>query len=151
MARLLSLLLLAIAAPSITRATTLPPELNAYDFGEAYYIEDGGVVVSPYANGFYCPHGIATPEGIRVMPGGMFIQFDEGQQVEEVYHLLPRGHLQIFDREGRAGPLVRAARPEGRHGRFLSQPLAQPRMVRPRLRRPEPASRPRDLAHPPEV
>jgi hypothetical protein len=87
MPRLLSLLLLFVA-PMAARATTLPPELKAYDFGEAYYIEDGGVVVSPYANGFYCPHGIETPEGVRVTPGGLFIQFDEGQQVEEVYHLL---------------------------------------------------------------
>jgi hypothetical protein len=87
MARFLCLLFI-FAAPSILRATTLPPELKAYDFGEAYYIEDGGVVVSPYANGFSCPDGIPTPEGVRVMPGRFFIQFDEGQQVEEVYHLL---------------------------------------------------------------
>ena len=49
--------------------TTLPPELKAYDFAEAYYIEDGGVVISPYNHGFYCPHGVETPEGIRIMPG----------------------------------------------------------------------------------
>ncbi len=81
------LFLLPLLAVNV-RATTLPPELKAYDFGEAYYIEDGGVVISPYVNGFYCAHGIPTPEGIRVMPGDSFTQFDEGQQVEEVYHLL---------------------------------------------------------------
>jgi hypothetical protein len=69
-------------------ATTLPPELKAYDFGEAYYLEDGGVVIAPYAHGFYCPAGIVTPEGIRVMPGGTFSQFDEGQRVEEDYRLV---------------------------------------------------------------
>ena len=50
---------------STAHATTLPPEFKAYDFGEAYYIEDGGVVISPYDHGFYCPHGIQTPEGIH--------------------------------------------------------------------------------------
>ena len=88
MRRFACLLFLLGVAVGTSRATTLPPEMKAYDFGEAYYIEDGGVVVSPYANGFYCPHGIKTPEGVRVMPGNYFIQFDEGQQVEEVYHLL---------------------------------------------------------------
>ena len=68
------------------RATTLPPEFKAYDFGEAYYVEDGGVVISPYDHGFYCPHGIETPEGIRVMPGDTFVQFNPDRMHEEVYH-----------------------------------------------------------------
>jgi hypothetical protein len=85
--RLFAAFALALALPALGRATTLPPELKAYDFGEAYYVEDGGVVISPYASGFSCADGIATPEGIRVMPGSSFIQFDEGEQVEEVYHL----------------------------------------------------------------
>ncbi len=88
MRRFSCILFLLGLASSVSFATTLPPELKAYDFGEAYYIEDGGVVIAPYANGFYCPDGIETPEGIRVMPGGFFIQYDEGQHVEEVYHLL---------------------------------------------------------------
>lgn len=70
------------------RATTLPPELKAYDFGEAYYVEDGGVVISPYSHGFYCPDGIETPEGIRVMPGVSFMQFDEARKVVDKYTLI---------------------------------------------------------------
>jgi hypothetical protein len=79
------LLLLSFAA---VRATTLPPEFKAYDFGEAYYVEDGGVVISPYDHGFYCPHGIETPEGIRIMPGDTFIQFNPDRMHEEVYHFV---------------------------------------------------------------
>jgi hypothetical protein len=66
----------------------LPPELKAYDFGEAYYIEDGGVVISPYAAGFYCPDGTSTPEGIRVMPGQGFVQIDSSRKVEQVFKLI---------------------------------------------------------------
>ena len=73
------------------RATTLPPEMKAYDFAEAYYVEDGGVVISPYDHGFYCPRGVETPEGIRVMPGGRFIQFNSDTMHEEVYHFLRLG------------------------------------------------------------
>ena len=39
---LLAALFFASMAPS--HATTLPPELKAYDFARAYYVEDGGVV-----------------------------------------------------------------------------------------------------------
>jgi hypothetical protein len=70
------------------RATTLPPELKAYDFAEAYYIEDGGVVISPYSHGFICPHGVQTPEGIRIMPGARFLQFNPDRMLEEDYHFL---------------------------------------------------------------
>ena len=84
---ILSLLFFALITAR-SAGTTLPPELKAYDFAEAYYVEDGGVVISPYAHGFYCPHGVETPEGIRVMPGDTFSQFDEGQRVEEEYHFL---------------------------------------------------------------
>ena len=79
------LLLLSFCA---VHATTLPPEFKAYDFGEAYYVEDGGVVISPYDHGFYCPHGIETPEGIRVMPGDTFIQFNPDRMHEEVFHFV---------------------------------------------------------------
>jgi hypothetical protein len=117
MPRLFLLLLLPGLLTGMSRATTLPPELKAYDFAEAYYVEDGGVVISPYAHGFYCPHGVETPEGIRVMPGDTFFMFDEGQKVEEEYHLLrlnPEGtraffHEDIFryrvmrDARGRSG------------------------------------------------
>jgi hypothetical protein len=70
------------------RATTLPPELKAYDFAQAYYLEDGGVVIAPYSHGFYCPHGIETPEGIRVMPGDTFVQFNPNRLREEEYQLV---------------------------------------------------------------
>jgi hypothetical protein len=65
-------------------ATTLPPELKAYDFARAYYVEDGGVVIVPQ-EGFYCTGGVRTPEGIRLSPGQTFIQFDESRLIMEVY------------------------------------------------------------------
>ena len=80
----LSLALVLIAGISPTRATTLGPELKAYDFARAYYVEDGGIVIAP-REGFSCPAGVETPEGIRVMPGQTFTQYDEGHLVAEVY------------------------------------------------------------------
>ncbi|MCE0498768.1 MAG: hypothetical protein LV481_12560 [Methylacidiphilales bacterium] len=82
------LLVLLIAAGSAARATTLPPEFKAYDFAQAYYIEDGGVVIVPYVHGFQCNDGIETPEGIRIMPGGIFRQFDGSQPIVDEYELL---------------------------------------------------------------
>ncbi len=80
-----TVLLIGLLAPiSAARATTLGPELKAYDFARAYYVEDGGIVIAP-REGFYCPQGVQTPEGIRVMPGQTFIQFDAGKLIMEVY------------------------------------------------------------------
>jgi hypothetical protein len=67
-----------------SRATTLIPELKAYDFARAYYIEDGGIVIVPQ-DGFYCPDAVKTPEGVRVMPGQTFWQFDPARMIMEVY------------------------------------------------------------------
>jgi len=79
---------LALAAllltAQIANATTLPPELKAYDFARAYYVEDGGVVIVPQ-DGFSCLGGVQTPEGIRLMPGQTFIQFDPDHLIMEVY------------------------------------------------------------------
>ncbi len=83
------LLILAVTLwPSVLRASTLAPELKAYDFAEAYYIEDGGVVIVPYHHGFYCDDYIQTPEGIRIMPGGTFMQYDPSRMVVSCYTLL---------------------------------------------------------------
>ena len=73
-----------IALMTASHATTLPPELKAYDFARAYYIEDGGVVIAPQ-DGFSCVGGVQTPEGIRIMPGHTFIQFDPDHLIMEVY------------------------------------------------------------------
>jgi hypothetical protein len=73
-----------VVTASISRATTLAPELKAYDFARAYYIEDGGVVIAPQ-DGFYCSDGVQTPEGIRVMPGQTFVQFDPARLIMEHY------------------------------------------------------------------
>jgi hypothetical protein len=70
------------------RATTLPPELKAYDFAEAYYVEDGGVVVSPYDHGFFYRQGVETPEGIRFMPGDTFTEYNPDRMLEEDYRLV---------------------------------------------------------------
>jgi hypothetical protein len=82
------LLALLMAAGSPARASTLPPEFKAYDFAQAYYIEDGGVVIVPYDHGFSCQDGIETLEGIRIMPGGTFRQFDGSRLIVDEYKLL---------------------------------------------------------------
>jgi hypothetical protein len=83
-----AILLCLLLVGGLARATTLPPELKAYDFAEAYYVEDGGVVISPYDHGFVCPHGIETPEGIRVMPGDNFVQLNPNRLLWEEYHFV---------------------------------------------------------------
>jgi len=75
---------LFVAQMAASHATTLPPELKAYDFARAYYVEDGGVVISPQ-EGFYTMGGVQTPEGIRLMPGQVFAQLDESRFIMEVY------------------------------------------------------------------
>jgi len=82
---ILAALFLALMLPS--HATTLPPELKAYDFARAYYVEDGGIVIAPQ-EGFYTVGGVQTPEGIRIMPGHTFIQFDEAHLIMEVYKFI---------------------------------------------------------------
>jgi hypothetical protein len=84
-----------------SHATTLPPELKAYDFAQAYYLEDGGVVIAPCDHGFVCPRGVETPEGIRVMPGDTFVQFNPNRLHEEEYQLvrLNAGQTQAFFHE----------------------------------------------------
>ena len=85
--RLITLFVFLAVSLTAARATMLPPEFTAYDFSEAYYLEDGGVVLSPYGHGFYCKDGIQTPEGIRIMPGGTFMQFDPTRMVVDEYKL----------------------------------------------------------------
>ena len=80
-----AILMLAVLALAGARASTLPPELKAYDFCQAYYIEDGGIVIVPYSYGFSCPQYVETPEGLRVMPGGTFSQYDPQHQVDQVF------------------------------------------------------------------
>lgn len=78
------LVALFLTLVTVARATTLIPELKAYDFARAYYIEDGGIVIVPQ-DGFYCPQAVKTPEGVRVMPGQTFTQFDPNRLIMEVY------------------------------------------------------------------
>jgi hypothetical protein len=109
-------LFLLVLSFGTAQATTLPPEFKAYDFGEAYYVEDGGVVISPYDHGFYCPHGIETQEGIRVMPGDSFVQFNPDRMHEEVYHFvrLSSDQTQAFFHER----IYRYKMVKDAHGRF---------------------------------
>ncbi len=93
---LLAVLSLALGLP--TRATTLWPELKAYDFARAYYIEDGGIVIVPQ-DGFYCPGAEKTPEGLKIVPGQSFTQFDPSRMIMEVYQftrLDADGHRAYF-------------------------------------------------------
>jgi hypothetical protein len=81
--RTISGFLILFFATVFARASTLSPELKAYDFAQAYYIEDGGIVIVPYSYGFSCPNYVTTPEGLRVMPGGTFAQYDPQHQVDQ--------------------------------------------------------------------
>jgi hypothetical protein len=111
-----------LALPLAASATTLPPELKAYDFGEAYYIEDGGVVISPYNHGFYCKDGIETPEGVRIMPGVAFMQFDAAQMIVDQYVLLRlnrEGTRAFFHRRTYRYKIVRDA--QGRYHDIIGQ------------------------------
>jgi len=58
------------------------------NFGKAYYIEDGHLVVVPYGHGFYYKHGVETPEGVRFKPGDTFVQYDRDKRVERDYWLM---------------------------------------------------------------
>ena len=78
-------LFVCLLAGGCAQGSTLPPELKAYDFAQAYYIEDGGIVIVPYGYGFSCAKYVPTPEGLRVMPGGTFSQYDPQHHVEEDY------------------------------------------------------------------
>ena len=80
----LVLALFLFAAIAIGRATTLAPEIKAYDFCRAYYIEDGGSTLVPQ-DGFYCASATKTPEGLHISPGQTFVQFDPARLVMEVY------------------------------------------------------------------
>jgi hypothetical protein len=82
--KLLMVVAILVGLMSPSRATTMIPELKAYDFARAYYIEDGGIVIVPQ-DGFYCPDAVQTPEGVRVMPGQSFTQFDPARSIMEVY------------------------------------------------------------------
>jgi hypothetical protein len=122
MARRLILWALAFFACLSVRATTLPPELKAYDFAEAYYVEDGGVVIAPYAHGFYCPDGTPTPEGIRVMPGQSFIQFNVDRHLEQEFTLVrldSEGRRAFFHERVFRYDMVRDARGHGKPRRGL--------------------------------
>ena len=84
--RVLFLIALALlgAATLPSHATTLWPELKAYDFARAYYIEDGGITLVPQ-DGFYCPEATKTPEGLHIKPGQSFVQFDPARMIMEEY------------------------------------------------------------------
>ena len=88
MTRPLLLALLLLTATTLpSHATTLWPELKAYDFCRAYYLEDGGITLQPQ-DGFYGPDGTETPEGLHFTPGQWFIQFDPARMIMEVYTFL---------------------------------------------------------------
>ncbi len=69
------------------RATTLAPEIKAYDFARAYYLEDGGITVQPQ-DGFSCQGGTPTPEGLHLSPGQTFVQFDPARHIMDVYRFV---------------------------------------------------------------
>jgi hypothetical protein len=60
---------------------------SACEFGKAYYIEDGGVVVVPMDHGFHYKHGVETLDGVRFRPGDWFVQYDFKQRVVHYYWL----------------------------------------------------------------
>jgi hypothetical protein len=84
MQRAILFIALSLAAIFPSHATTLWPELKAYDFCRAYYLEDGGITLVPQ-DGFYCPAATKTPEGLHISPGQTFVQFDPARLIMEVY------------------------------------------------------------------
>ena len=84
--RRIASILFFVTLASAGQASTLPPEMKAYDFAQAYYVEDGGIVIVPYDYGFSCPKYTETPEGLRVMPGGTFSQYDSQHQVDQEFY-----------------------------------------------------------------
>jgi hypothetical protein len=81
---MLLLCVLLVATIASSHATTLWPELKAYDFCRDYYLEDGGITLVPQ-DGFYCPEATKTPEGLHIAPGQTFVQFDPARMIMEVY------------------------------------------------------------------
>jgi len=79
------LVVLFLGTVADSNATTLPPELKAYDFAEAYSLEKNSVVISPYHHGFYCSSGVQTSRDIRIVPGDTFLQYDPARMVVEDY------------------------------------------------------------------
>jgi len=79
------LIVLFFGTMVLSHATTLPPELKAYDFAEAYSLENGSVLLLPYHHGFYCSSGVRTPRGLRIVPGDTFLQYDPVRMVVEEY------------------------------------------------------------------
>lgn len=85
MRRVITIALALLGAAMLTsHATTLWPELKAYDFARAYYLEDGGITLVPQ-DGFLCPGATPTPEGLHITPGQTFTQFDPSRMIMEVY------------------------------------------------------------------
>jgi hypothetical protein len=84
-----SLLAFALLAASTVsgHATTLAPEIKAYDFARAYYLEDRGITLQPQ-DGFYCKGGTSTPEGLHLSPGQTFVEFDPARHIKEVYRFI---------------------------------------------------------------
>lgn len=116
MKKLLCAALLLWAAIAVVRATTMPPEMKAYDFARAYYIEDGGIVIVPQ-DGFYCPQAVKTPEGLRVVPGQTFTQFDPSRMILEIYkftRLAPDGRRAFFHERRYRYKVVRTDRDKWR-------------------------------------
>jgi hypothetical protein len=61
--------------------------MTTCDFAQAYYIQDGGIVVVPYKHGFYYRHGVETPQGIVFRPGDTFVVYDSKRHLERIYWL----------------------------------------------------------------
>ena len=105
-------LFLFLLVGALARGSTLPPELKAYDFAQAYYIEDGGIVIVPYNYGFSCAKYVSTPEGPRIMPGGTFAQYDPQHEVDQQFlftRLSPDGTQAYFHEKVYQCRAVRAA------------------------------------------
>ena len=94
-----ALIACAFAAGQMTHATTLPPELKAYDFAEAYVFAHGGVVISPYHHGFYCQGGRKISEGLLLKPGNTFLEYNPDRMFCEEYLFTHQNETQAFFHE----------------------------------------------------
>lgn len=81
------------------RATTLPPELKAYDFAEGYRLAPDGIVVQPYHHGFASGSARRVDGGLLLRPGDTFTQYHDERLTCSAFTFVRREGDRAFFRE----------------------------------------------------
>lgn len=92
----LTLVILFAVTLLTAQATTLPPELKAYDFAEGYSLSDEGLLIVPYPHGFHTTSGKNIPGGLLLQPGDQFLQYDPSRMICDEYQLLRVNRARAF-------------------------------------------------------